>query len=376
MMKFRNHYFLILILFIFIFSFGWLIGNSNFQEYKEVTAQDMVFDEEAATIQAIKKVMPAVVSILVYDEVNTIKIDIDSGEQSNEVEKMQSGNGTGFLISSDGLILTNKHVVEAAKEKTGEYKIIMNTKKEYYAQLIGKDPINDLAVLKIFDKDLPFVEIGNSGELAVGSSVIAIGNSLGRYQNSATKGIISALERYLVTFDGGVKSRLGNVIQTDAEINLGNSGGPLINLQGQVVGVNVAIDEAGQSIGFAIPINDAEPVIRTVKTIGRIVRPMLGVRYAMLTPEIATKYDLPRSSGAWLGIDSDENLEIVLPDTPASRAGLLTGDIIFEINAIPLDKENSLLAVVQRYKPRDKIGLKIQRGNKIIIKIVELDEFK
>jgi serine protease Do len=364
---------IILAIFIIGVAFGFVLDNSLTQN---ATADDLRLDDQEATIRAINKVMPAVVSIIVYDQEEIISINLGTGKRTMEKQRRQKGSGTGFLISSDGLILTNKHVVNAAREKTAEYRVILNSGRQYYAQLIGKDPINDLAVLKIFDKDLPYVSLGDSDGLAIGATVVAIGNALGRYQNSVTKGIVSGLGRSIVASDQtGNSEALDNVIQTDAEINPGNSGGPLIDLMGRVVGVNVAIDQSGSAIGFAIPINDARPVIKSVKEIGRIVRPRLGVRYIMLTPELAQDQKLPRDSGAWI-VKGANGESAVMKGSPADIAGLLEGDIIFEINAIKIEGKNTLLSIIQKYKPRDKIGLKIQRGDKVIIRVVELDEFK
>ncbi len=353
---------------------GWQIDNLS--KTGNVIAQNLSLDDQQATIQAIKKVIPAVVSLIIYDQQQTVTIDLSTGQQTTKVEKVVKGSGTGFLISADGLILTNKHVVTSAQEKTAEYRVILNSGKQYYAQLIGKDPLNDLAVLKIFDKNLPFVQLGDSDNLQIGSTVIAIGNTLGRYQNSATKGIVSGLGRSLEASDqAGNAEALDNVIQTDAEINLGNSGGPLVDLTGNIVGINVAIDQGGTSIGFAIPINDAKPVINSVKTIGRIVRPRLGVRYFMLTPQIAQDNNLPSSSGAWIN-QTDDNVPAILPGSPADKAGLQTGDIVTEVNGIKIDGKVTLISVLQKYKPGQTIGLKIQRGNKTLVIKATLDEFK
>lgn len=337
----------------------------------------MRLDDQEATVRAIKKVMPAVVNIIVMDKQTTTIINLDTGEQTEKTETVKKGSGTGFLISADGLILTNRHVVSAGNEKTAEFKIILPTGKQYYAQLIGKDPLNDLAVLKIFDKNLPFVELGDSDKLPIGSTVVAIGNTLGRYQNSATKGIVSGLGRSLEASDqsGANAEVLDNVIQTDAEINPGNSGGPLVDLNGNIIGINVAIDQAGSSIGFAIPVNDAKPVIKSAREIGRIVRVRLGIRYVMLTAQTAAENKLPRNSGAWI-MPSADGIPTVLPDSPAAKAGLKPGDIITEINAIKLQERTTLLSVVQKYKPGDKIGLKVFRGNKFLILTATLDEFR
>jgi S1-C subfamily serine protease len=351
------------------------VGNFITGKTNSVTADDLLLDDQEATVRAIKKVMPAVVSIIIYGQEEYVDYDLSTKTQKIKKQTMEIGRGTGFLISADGFILTNKHVANAGGDE-GEYRIILSNEKKYYAQLIGKDPINDLAVLKIFDKDLPYVEFGDSDNLPVGSTVIAIGNALGLYQNSVTKGIVSGLGRSIVASDKiGNSENLNNVIQTDAEINIGNSGGPLVDLEGRVVGVNVAIDQSGSSIGFAIPVNDAKPVIKSVKEIGRIVRPRLGIRYTMITPEVVLEAKLKRDSGALL-LDRENGDPAVIEESPAAKAGLQAGDIIFEINAIKIDINNTLLAVLQKYKPGDRIGLKIQRGDDIFTKVVVLDEFK
>ncbi|MFA6306285.1 MAG: trypsin-like peptidase domain-containing protein [Patescibacteria group bacterium] len=343
----------------------------------KVIADTLRLDDQEATIRAIKKVMPAVVNIIVMDKQITASMNLSVGGQIQRNDIVQKGSGTGFLISADGLILTNKHVVGSVDEKTAEFRIILNTGKQYYAQLIGKDPINDLAVLKIFDKNLPYVQLGDSDKLQIGSTVIAIGNALGRYQNSATKGIVSGLGRSIQASDqtGTNAEALDNVIQTDAEINPGNSGGPLVDLEGNIIGINVALDQAGSSVGFAIPVNDAKPVIKSAREIGRIVRPRLGLRYVMLTPEIAQANKLALNSGAWISISQD-GTPSVLPDSPAAKAGLKEGDIITEINAIKLQGQATLLSVVQKYKPGDKIGLRVFRGGKFLVLVAILDEFR
>lgn len=371
---------LIIIAIVFLIGIGAGVCFDNLisQATNPVIANDLRLDDQEATIRAIKKVMPAVVSIIVYDYEDALIINLGAGTTETEKKRVQKGSGSGFLISAGGLILTNKHVVSTGqqeKETTAEYRIILNSGKKYYAQFIGKDPIKDLAVLKIFDKDLPYVELGDSDNLQIGTTVIAIGNVLGRYQNSVTKGIVSGLNRSLEASDEhGNVEMLNDVIQTDAEINFGNSGGPLIDLAGKVIGINVAIDQAGSALGFAIPVNDARPIIKSMLETGRIIRPRLGVRYIMITAEIALDENLSRNSGAWIMHPEDGSFG-VLPDSPADKGGLAEGDIIFEINAIKIEGKNTLFSVIQKYKPGDRIGLKIQRGEKVIIRVVELDEF-
>ena len=353
----------------------WLAPNI-FTAERNLAAEDLQLDEQEATIRAIKKVTPAVVSIIINDYQSVIIFNQDGA--TTQKQKKQAGSGTGFIISADGYILTNKHVAKAGNPETAEYQIILNSGKKYYAQYIGVDPLKDLGVLKIFDKNLPFVELGDSDKLVQGMSVMAIGNALGKYQNSVTKGIVSALGRSIAASDNrGNVEALDNVIQTDAQINPGNSGGPLIDLSGKVVGVNVAIDESAQSISFAIPINDAKVIIKSIREQNRIVRPRIGIRYVMLTPELATAKNLPRPSGAWIiRAEDDPDSPAILADSPAAKGGLEEGDIIIEVNAIKIEGSNTLFNVIQKYKPGNKIGLKIQRGDKIIIRTIVLDEFK
>lgn len=369
--KFSLLYFAVSILiisnFIFIFN-GFLRPVST-------NADSLRLDEQEATVRAIKSVIPAVVSLTIYDyQVSTV-YNINTGIKEKRNERREVGAGTGFLISSDGLILTNKHVANAAKTKDAEYQVTLNSGKKYYAQLIGKDPLSDQAIFKIFDKNLPFVKLGDSSKLELGKTVIAIGYSLGRYPNSVTKGVVSGLGRDIVASDkDGKDESLSGVIQTDAEINVGNSGGPLIDLNGNVVGINVATDKEGSSIGFAIPINDAKPVINTSKEIGRIVRPRLGVQYIMINPEIYQQQGLTRTNGAL--VTGEGNKSGVVQNSPAAKALIQDGDIIFNLNNVELNEKNTLMGVLQNYRPRDKVTLKIQRDKQILVKIIELDEFK
>jgi len=368
---------LISFLLIIIFSIFTAAGFYYFNDHNnlEAVAQKLQLDDQTATIMSIKKVIPAVVSIIIYNQEQALSYDLSTGNSSIIKQRVEKGRGTGILISADGYILTNKHVANAAPDSTAEYRIILNSGKEYYAQFIGLDPIYDLAVFKIFDKNLPFVELGDSDSVLIGTTVIAIGNALGRYQNSATKGIVSALGRSLMAGDQqGSSEILDNVIQTDAEINLGNSGGPLIDLEGKVVGINVAVDLSGSSIGFAIPINDARPIIKSVRDQGQIIRPKLGLLYKMLTSEIARDNNLSRDSGAWV-TKGDDGSAAVMPNSPAEKAGVREGDIIFEINGIKLAGNKSLLSVVQKYKPGERIGLKIQRGSQSLVLVATLGKF-
>lgn len=363
------------ILALSIFILGIFVGSLADVNNLSVTADDFELDDQSATIRAIQQVNPSVVSIVLVAEESTMLLDPQTGETTIVTEKIQKGQGTGFIISDDGYILTNRHVVKVDDLNTAEYKVILNTGKQYYAQFIGNDVARDIAVLKIFDKDLPYVEIGDSDSLQLGTTVIAIGNSMGKYKNSATKGIISGLDRFIVANDAaGDEGKLDNVIQTDAEINLGNSGGPLIDLNGKVVGVNVAIDTAGTAIGFAIPINDVAPVINSMLKHGVIKRAKLGLYYEMLNPIVAESYGLTQEYGA-LVQKGTSGEKAVVQGGPADLAGIEDGDIILEINAIKIEGKITLFSIIQKYNPGDRIGLRILRGDKILIKEVVLGAF-
>lgn len=359
----------------FLLLFGLVQTYQDFHPVKFLEADTLTFDEQEATVRAIKQVSPAVVSIAVFDNIET-EITLEDGSIKKEMKKVSRGSGSGFLISSDGLIITNRHIASAASRDRGEYKVTLNSGKQYYGQFLGLDPLHDLALLRIYDRNLPVVTLGDSNKLTVGTTVIAIGNSLGRYSNSATKGIISGLYRNVeAAGNNGTTEDLKNVMQTDAEINLGNSGGPLIDLEGKVVGINVAKDFGGNSIGFSIPVNEAKPIIASARSNGRIIRARLGVRFVMLTPEIAEERQTSRTSGALL-IISDKGETAITPGGPAEKVGLQADDIIFEIDGRPIDERLPLSSYINQFSPGKKLGLRVQRGKTIFTKIVTLDEFK
>ncbi|MFH1412785.1 MAG: trypsin-like peptidase domain-containing protein [bacterium] len=373
-MKTANKFFIFPLLIISL-TIGMALGGNLFNNPQTV-ANVLNLDEQEATIRAIENTKPAVVSVMIYDYETYTVIDLAKNTKQVKSERVLMGQGTGFLISSNGWILTNKHVVDVARTEKAEFIVILNDKRKYEAALIDRDPFNDLAILRILGKDFPHLDLAKSSDLPIGTTVMAIGNALGRYQNSVTKGIISGLGRTIVASDkDGNSVNLDNVIQTDAEINHGNSGGPLIDLHGKVIGVNVAIDESGSSIGFAIPADDIKPVIDSVIAYSHIVRPWLGIRYIMISPELVEERSLLRNNGALL-IKSAEGEFAIAPGSPAEKAGLKEGDIIFEINGIAINENKSLLSVTQSYKPGDKLVIKIQRGKDIVTKIAILDEFK
>jgi len=293
--------------------------------------------------------------------------------QNTEPDWQKVGGGTGFIISSDGYILTNKHVVADSEAR---YKVTLNDGTEYDATLVGTDLFNDIGALKIDAHDLPTVELGNSDNLVIGQTVIAIGNALAEFSNTVTTGVVSGMGRSIVASDGGGSSeKLEDVIQTDAAINPGNSGGPLLNLSGQVIGINTAISSQGQLIGFAIPINSAKSIIDGLKESGEIVRPYLGVRYIMLSSDIAKKNNLQVEEGALIVRGDDPTKLAVAPGSPADKAGLLENDIILEIEGQKLTEDNQLAKIISHYKPGDEITLKVlSKGKTKEIKAI-LDKY-
>ncbi len=324
---------------------GIVVYHFYFQNSSETlsTTQNLTVQEDSAAEEATTKVSPSVVSIVVSKELGSY--------YKNYSSYQEIGGGTGFVISEDGLILTNRHVVT---DQEADYTVVMSDDTTYDAEVLSRDPVNDLAILKIEAEDLEVVELGDSSDLNSGQTVIAIGNSLAEYQNTVTKGIISGLARDL----GG---DLTNLIQTDASINQGNSGGPLINLSGQVIGINVAIDrsELAEGIGFAIPIDDAKSAIESVQKYGRIIRPMLGIRYIPLTDEIAQENNLDYNYGALIIRGSNPNQLAVIPGSPADKAGLVENDIILEIDGTKIDEETNLSNLINKKSVGDTVVLKI-----------------
>ncbi|MFH2136144.1 MAG: trypsin-like peptidase domain-containing protein [Patescibacteria group bacterium] len=372
----------------------WFVKNFLGQESadnltKEAAITQAVI-EESATVDAVKKVAPAVVSIVISKDLSKINNynnfpqiffgfpfnfqAPNSGDNSGNSGKTEIGGGTGFIISSDGLILTNKHV---ASDAEAEYTVITNDDQKYDAKILATDPVLDIAVLKIDAKDLPTVELGDSDKIELGQTVIAIGNSLGEYKNTVTKGVVSGVGRRIVAGDNqGGSEVIEEAIQTDAAINPGNSGGPLVNLAGQVIAINTAMNQQGQLIGFAIPINAAKQDIESVKTSGKIVRPWLGVRYVLINEEIAKENKLEKDYGALVVRGQKQTDLAVVPGSPADKAGLVENDIVLEIDGQKIDEDHPLAREIAKSRPGDEITLKVlHKGEEKDIQ-VKLEEYK
>jgi len=330
-----------------------------------------VLTEESVVIDAVDKVGPSVVTINIEEEQTTNPFGIEFGpfgfsfpQNSPQTQKIQQNIGTGFIISQDGLIVTNKHVVSNTK---ATYKIIAKDDQTYDVKNIYRDPANDLAILKIEASGLKPVEMGDSDKLKVGQFVIAIGTALGEFKNTVTTGVISGLGRGIMAGSAleGSTERLDNVIQTDAAINPGNSGGPLLNSAGQVIGINVAVASGGQNISFAMPINIIKEAIDNFNKTGKFDRPFLGVRYRMISRDVALMNDVPQ--GAYV-------VEVVA-DSPADKAGIKAGDIFTKFDNQSLKDEKADLAkMISQKKVGDKVSLTIWRDGKEMEKDVVLQQ--
>lgn len=271
-------------------------------------------------------------------------------------EKREVSSGTGFIVSSDGLVLTNKHVVST---EGAEFTVVMNNEEKYPAVVLAIDPVQDFAVLKIEKKDLPVLELGDSDSIQTGQTVVAIGNALGEFKNTVSVGVVSGLRRTITAEGGGEPETLEDLIQTDAAINPGNSGGPLFNLAGKVIGINTAMSQGAQSIGFALPINKAKRDLDQVKKAGKITYAFLGVQHILIDADLAKKKNLQVDYGALVVRGATPTDFAVTPGSPADKAGIVENDIILEIDGQKITRTNGLAKVVQSHAPGDTITINI-----------------
>ena len=345
---------------------------------------DSSYNHDKLTIEAVKKVSPSVVSIVISKYMPKIKGIYPApffnpfmyGEvEGGEKEKVKVGGGSGFIVHPDGLVLTNKHVVF---DPDSEYTVLTMDGSEYQGKVISRDPINDIAVLKINAKGLPAVRLGNSVKLELGQTVIAIGNALGLFSNTVSKGIISGLSRKISASlgTGGQMEHLRGVLQTDVAINQGNSGGPLINLDGEVIGINTAIIFGAQNIGFSIPINWAKQDLEDIIKHGRIIKPFIGLQYVMLSKELQKKYSLPVEYGALVVRDHIPNSVAVVPGSPADKAGVQENDIILALNGEKLTEDKDLSDKLQGFKVGEEIDMSVLRKSENLSLKARLEERK
>ena len=284
----------------------------------------------------------------------------------------QESAGTGVIISSDGLVLTNRHVVPAGS--SGVTITLSDGTKLDNVTVVGRTNNSDsldIAFLKINDtkgKHLMPATLGDSSKVQIGDSVLAIGNALGQFRNTVTSGIISGFGRSVQASDGGLSGNvenLDNLFQTDAAINEGNSGGPLVNMNGEVIGINTAIAGNAQNIGFAIPMNDITGLIKQVMQTGKLQRPYLGVRYIPLTDDYAYQFNLNVARGAYIAPSADGSPSVI-PDSPADKAGLKEKDIITQVNGTKIDESHSLTSLLNQHQAGDRVNLTVVRDSKTI----------
>lgn len=332
---------------------------------------------EEQIIATVKKVMPAVVSIVVGKDYEALlrekpyelmmphgdHLDLPPPEEElphTPGGKIRIGGGSGFIVDSEGLVVTNKHVVH---DPQAEYVIMTAAEDSYPARVLARDPLNDVAVLKIEAQDLSALSLGDSDRIRLGQGVLAVGTALGEFQNTVSSGIVSGLSRFITAMTDleGHSERLRGLIQTDAAINPGNSGGPLVNLAGEVIGINSAVVFGAQNIGFAIPINKARRDLAELKKYGRIRRPFLGVRYILLNPMLKKRFRLPVEHGAFVLREGVPGRPAVLPNSSAHKAGIQEADIILELNHTPISEKSGIEDILEKTPLGEHVPVRILR---------------
>ncbi|MDD4785431.1 MAG: trypsin-like peptidase domain-containing protein [Candidatus Shapirobacteria bacterium] len=339
--------------------------TDKLEKKTEVINKKEIVDEESVVTGVVEKATPSVVTVSIskttIDPLNFLNQFFGSSSDIGTTQRIEQDIGTGFIISSDGLIVTNKHVVA---DLSAKYKVVVGKDEILEVKNIYRDPLNDLAILKVEKDGLNAVTLGDSDKLKVGQSVIAIGTALGEFRSTVTTGVISGLGRGIEAGSPieGIE-KLDNVIQTDAAINPGNSGGPLFNSSGEVIGVNVAVSQSGQNIGFALPINLVKDSIDNFRKTGEFERPYIGVAYKIVSRQVALLNEV--AAGAYV--------QAIVEDGPADKAGIEVGDIIMEIDGQKLvdGVEGDLINIINKKKIGDNIEVKIWRnGQEKILRVV------
>ncbi len=329
-----------------------------------------------------KKACPAVISVIASKDLPNVEnfysfpyggkeyiMPLMDKEKKEMMEKTDIGGGSGFIVSYDGYVLTSNHVVA---DVNADYTVIIDPTHKYQAKVLSRNPINDIAVLKIEGKRFPYLQMADSNRIQLGEEVIAIGNPLGEFTDTISAGIVSGLSRYITAF-GGMENQMQNLrglIQTDAAINPGNSGGPLVNMQGRVIGINTAMIMGAQNIGFAIPVNYAKKDLHEVKKFGKLVVPFLGVKYVVLNRDMAKANKLPVEDGA-LVVREALGEPPVIKGSAADKAGIKEFDIILEVNNEKISKENPLAHILQKCKIGAQTHFKVLRdGQELLLRAV------
>ena len=356
------------------------------QEETSVYVSDVSYEQ--AIIDVVKNANQSVVSIVIskdlpvyeqqwvnpFGDGSGFDIQIPQYVQKG-TEYKEVGSGSGFIVSADGLVLTNKHVVS---DKTADYTVITNDGQKYSAKVLALDPVQDLAIIKIENADSKVfqpLKLGDSSGIQIGQTAIAIGNALGEFSNTVSVGVVSGLGRTISASDqsGSIYETLEDIIQTDAAINSGNSGGPLLNLKGEVIGINTATAQDAQSVAFALPINYAKKDIEQVVATNTIVYPFLGVRYVLVNEQVKKTYDLSVDYGALVAKGSNGEAATTA-GSPAEKARIKSGDVILEFNGEKITTDNTMSKIIQKYNAGDSVTLKILRDEKEIELQVTLGE--
>lgn len=355
------------------FAGGWLGAASRNSTMTSITEQKTVLTNQAAVVSSIAQdVGQSVVSVNVTGQSASSGLDSFFGYGYGGGSQTERSAGTGMILTSDGLIMTNRHVVP---DGTTNVSVTLSDGTVYdnvkvVGRTGGSDSL-DVAFLQIQDtkgKSLIPIKLGDSSKVKIGDPVVAIGNALGQFQNTVTSGIISGYGRSVQASasDGSSAENLDDLFQTDAAINEGNSGGPLVDLNGEVIGMNTAIASDSQNIGFAIPINDLSGLVASVEQTGKLQRPYLGVVYVPITKDIAEQYNLTVDQGAYIPKEIQIGEQTVLSNGPAAKAGVQEGDVITKVDSTSINQTVSLTSVLGKHKVGDKVALTIIRAGKTI----------
>lgn len=343
-------------------------------------------------VETVKKVMPAVVSIVISKSLEEIEKEIPPevlpflpfGQQHPHLDippeeidargMVKIGGGSGFIVNENGTILTNKHVVADPK---AEYTVITHDNRKFEAEVLSRDPIDDIAIVKIKAKNLPVVRLGNSEKMELGEDVLAIGNALGMFKNTVSRGIVSGLSRSIraATAPMMAPQELRGLIQTDAAINPGNSGGPLVNMDGEAIGINSAIVFGAQNLGFAIPIKYAERDLADLQKFGHIKRPLLGLRYVNVDENMKARMKLGVDYGAMI-VGQPPHAQAIIPNSPAHKAGLKEKDIVLECDSVKITPDWTIQDILEDKEVGDVLKMKVMRGKKTLAVEVKLTERK
>lgn len=384
--RFQNR--IIALCIIFSTIFGFIAGGLSSDLFNKIslkipgitkTQQNQAYTsgQEERVVQVVKDSSPAVVSIIISKNLPAIQQkwdpfgDLFNGdspfnfffspqqEQNGSDIQQEVGGGTGFVVRADGLILTNKHVVE---DESAQYTVMTNDGQRLEAKVLARDPVQDIAIIKVERNNMPTLKLGDSDNIQIGQSVIAIGNALGELRNTVSVGVVSGMQRSVTASGSESAEQLENVIQTDAAINPGNSGGPLLNLSGEVIGINVAVAQQAQNIAFSLPINKAKRDIDQLEKFGKISYPYLGVRYITVTSDIQSARKLSVDYGALIQPGANQGEYAVQPGSPAEKMGLKENDIILEVDGKKIDSTNTLAQAIQSHNIGDTISLKVLSG--------------